>query len=507
MKINLHRAVYAVATIAVTAGLTLAPTAAQAATSPQAGTAAQWLAAQVPSGTHLFESAYDGGTFVDYGLNLDLQYALDQLGNSSVADQVYDAVIGHAADYTDAFGTRYAGAVGKLAAYVELHGGDLTDVDGRNLIDDLKSLMVTGDGPEAGRFKDDPDGTYQSANSIGQSWGVRALVGAGSTAAKSAAAKSAEAFLVGQQCADGGFRLYQDGTACTSSPDATAFAITALKDAGGFSTEVNKAVGYLKAQQASDGSLSDTGTANSNSTGLAAVVFAAAGDSAAATKAANFIVPLQATASTPGLKKEAGAVAYDRPSFDAGKSKGINAIERDKWVRTTVQAALGLNFATAPVANPEPGPVASLKLHLSDTSPSKGDTVTVTATGKDADGTSTGDVSDELSLTSSVKSDTIDGNKVTFNHASLHRITVTHVPTGTTASITIEVSAKTANGSTGGSGAGGGGTAGGSGQSLPDTGAPVAPWQLAAVLGLILLGAAMVLAGRARMVFEPAHRR
>jgi hypothetical protein len=492
MKINLHRMAGAIAAATVTAGLGLVPTAAQAATSPQASSAAQWLAAQVPSSTHLFESAYDGGTFVDYGLNLDLQYALDQLGDSAAADDVYGAVIAHAADYTDAFGTRYAGAVGKLATYVELHGDDPTDVDGRNLIDDLEGLMVTGDGDEAGRFKDDPDGQYQSANSIGQSWGVRALAGANSTDTK-----AAEDFLVAQQCSDGGFRLYQDGTACTSSPDATAFAITALKDAGGFSTELTHAVAYLKSQQAADGSLSDTGTANSNSTGLAAVVFAGAGDSAAATKAADWIAPLQATASTTGLKDEAGAVAYDKTSFDAGKSQGIDAIARDQWVRASVQAALGLNFASAPATDPGPGPVSSLKLHLSDASPTQGDTITITATGEDADGKSTGDVSDDLKLASSVSSDTIDGNTVTFNHASPHRITVTHVPTGTTASITIQVSPKSADDPTDGSGSGAGPTTG-TDQSLPDTGSWLAPWELAAAFGLIVLGGGFVVRSRTR---------
>lgn len=499
MKISLHRVACVIAAATVTVGLALAPTAAQAATSPQASSAAKWLAAQVPSSTHLFESAYDGGSFVDYGLNLDLQYALDQLGDSPAADKVYDAVIAHAADYTDSYGTRYAGAVGKLAAYVELHGDDPTDVDGRNLIKDLEGLMVTGDGDDAGRLKDDPDGEYQSANTIGQSWGVRALADAGSDAAK-----SAEDFLVAQQCKDGGFRLYQVGTTCTSSPDATAFAAAALKAAGGFSDELTQAVGYLKAQQASDGSLSDTGIPNSNSSGLAAVVFANAGDSAAATKAANWIVPLQVTVSTAGLKKEAGAIAYDHDSFVAGKAKGIDAIERDKWVRATVQAALGVNFASAPATDPEPGPVASLKLHVSDASPTKGDTITITATGKDADGTSTGDVSKELKLTSSVASDTVDGNRVTFNHASPHRITVTHVPTGTTASITIQVSPKAGVDSAAGSGGGG---ATGSGQSLPDTGSPVAPWQLAAVLGLIVLGAAMLVSGRSRIALDSSDGR
>ncbi len=492
MKISLHRASVAVATIAVTATLALAPSAAQAVPSPQATSAAEWMAAQVPADTHLFESVYGdepGESFVDYGLNLDLQYALDQLGESPTADQVYGAVIADTEAYTDSWGTRYAGAVGKLATYVQLHGDDPTNVDSRNLIDDLEGLMVV-EGAEAGRFKDHEDGPYQSANTVGQAWGVRALVGAESDAADPAAS-----FLADQQCDDGGFRLFQTGAGCDSSVDATAFAITALKEAGGYGSEVTEATDFLLAEQAGDGSLSDAEAANSNSTSLAAVVFAAAGNSAAATKAADWLVPLQATsASTPGLDDEVGAVAYGPTEFASGKSNGISAIGRDQWVRTSVQAALALQHASQAEPEPEPGPVASMTLKVSDATPTQGDTITITATGKDADGMSTGDVSDELSLTSSVDTDTVDGNTVTFNHASPHTITATHVPTGTTAAITIQVTPLAA----GGTGTADGSDGADSGDALPDTGSLVSPWQLAVVVGLLVLGAALVVGGRRR---------
>ncbi len=494
MKITLHRASVAIATIAVTAGLVLAPSAAQAAPSPQAAAAAQWLAAQVPAGTHLFESAYDGGSFVDYGLNLDLQYALDQLGDSATADQVYDAVVADTEAYTDSWGTRYAGAVGKLATYVQLHGDDPADIDGRDLIEALEGLMVV-DGAEAGRLKDSPDGDYQSANTVGQAWGVRALVGAASGAADPAAS-----FLADQQCDDGGFRLFQTGASCDSSVDATAFAITALKDAGGYGGEVTEATDFLLDEQADNGSLSDAAAANSNSTSLAALVFSASGNSAAATKAADWLVPLQATsASTPGLDDEVGAVAYGPTEFASGKANGISTIGRDQWVRTSVQAALALNFATPPEPEPEPGPVASMTLKVSDSTPTQGDTITITASGKDADGVSTGDVSKDLSLTSSVATDTVDGNTVMFNHASPHTITARHVPTGTTASITVQVAPKAASTPSSGSGTGPS-TGADSGDALPDTGSLIAPWQLAAVAGLLLLGAGLVFGARRKPV-------
>lgn len=501
MKISLHRASVAVATVAVTAGLALFPTATQAAVpTPQAAAAAAWLADQVPSSTHLFESVYGDGEFdkfVDYGLNLDLQYALETLGESATADAVYDAVVDDTAAYTDAFGTRYSGAVGKLATYVKLHGDNPASIDGRNLITDLEGLMVTT-GDETGRLKDSPDCEYQSANTVGQAWGVRALAGADSEDADEAAA-----FLADQQCSDGGFRLYQVDDTCESGVDATAFAITALKEAGGYTDEVADAVDFLLDEQAANGSLTDAEAANSNSTALAASVFAKAGNATAATKAADWIVPLQATAaSTPGLVNEVGAIAYGPTEFAAGKTSGITAIKRDQWVRTSVQAALALAYATQPEPEPEPGPVASLQLTSSKPTPTQGDTITISATGKDAEGVSNGDVSDDLTLTSSVDTDTVVGNTVKFNHASPHTITATHTPTGTTAQITIEVSPLAdAGGGDGGSGGGSGGAD--AGDALPDTGSTFAPWQLAVAAGVIVLGAALIIGARRRTA--PAH--
>jgi hypothetical protein len=351
MTIAVRRVAGALAA-AVSVALVLTPAAAQATPTPQAGAAAEWLADQVPADTHLFVSVYGAGEsdrFVDYGLNLDLQNALDQLGDSVTADEVYGAVIADTAAYTDAFGTRYSGAVGKLATYVALHGDDPTSIDSRNLIDELADLLVT-EGAEKGRLKDDPDGDSQSANTVGQSWGVRAFAAAGSDDVDAAAG-----FLSDQQCADGGFRLVQKGEDCESSVDATTLAVMALDELGGYDTEVADAQRYLLDEQAADGSLSDSGVSNSNSTGLATTVFSSLGDTAAATAGVDWIVPLQVVTSTSGLENEAGAIAFDSDAFDAGVSDGIDDIERDQWVRTTAQAATALNVTDAADSDAEPG--------------------------------------------------------------------------------------------------------------------------------------------------------
>ncbi len=503
MNITLSRAGATVATAAVAAALALAPTAAQAAPTPQASSAADWLAAQVPSDTHLFASVYGPGefdSFVDYGLNLDLQHALDTFGDTATADQVYGAVVADTAAYTDAWGTRYSGNMGKLATYVALHGDDPTAIDDRDLIAELAELMVT-EGAEQGRLKDSPDGEYQSANTVGQAWGVRAF-----HAADSEDVDPAADFLVDQQCTDGGFRLFQKGDGCASSVDATTFAVIALREAGGHDAAVADARTYLNSEQADDGSLSESGAANSNSTGLAAVVLSSLGDAAAATAAADWIVPLQATSSTSGLEDEAGAIAFDSSAFGQG-ADGISDVERDQWVRTSVQAIHALSFASQAEPEPEPGPVASIKLKVSDAKPAQGDTITITATGKDADGRSTGDVSDELNLESSVESDTIKDNTVTFNTASPHTITATHGDDGPTASITIQVTPSAEESPASESGGTTDPVSSANG-TLPDTGSSVETWQLLAAAALLVTGAGLVLTGRGRRApFAPSHAR
>ncbi|MFO6452146.1 MULTISPECIES: hypothetical protein [unclassified Aeromicrobium] len=68
----------------------------------------------------------------------------------------------------------------------------------------------------------------------------------------------------------------------------------------------------------------------------------------------------------------------------------------------------------------------------------EGGTITVTATGADAAGNDLGDVSDDVTFTSSVATDVIEGNRITFPHASPHTITATHA-NGTTATLVVEV--------------------------------------------------------------------
>lgn len=71
-----------------------------------------------------------------------------------------------------------------------------------------------------------------------------------------------------------------------------------------------------------------------------------------------------------------------------------------------------------------PGPVADLRLRFTGEA-RQGSTIIVHGTTVDAAGNTIADVSDEIVLTSSVATDIIRGNRVTFRHASPHIVTVT----------------------------------------------------------------------------------
>jgi X-Pro dipeptidyl-peptidase len=87
--------------------------------------------------------------------------------------------------------------------------------------------------------------------------------------------------------------------------------------------------------------------------------------------------------------------------------------------------------------------VDTLQIVASDLTVKQGKSITVSVEGFDASGGSLGDVTDFADLTSSVDSDVILGNKITFVHASPHVITATLG--GASAAVTVEVSPPVVN--------------------------------------------------------------
>lgn len=328
-----------------------APT--QAATNDYSSSAAGWLSRQL-SGGLVHNGQYD---FDDYGLSLDVFFALDALGSRpAAAASVLNAVDDDPGAYIGSGTESYAGATGKLATAVELAGRNPRSFGGVNLVARLQQRVHTAADAQRGRGTDQSQyGDY--SNTIGQSFVVRGLSGA-----RSNLSDEAVTFLVKQQCAAGFFREGMDsadftcngGTAAQSAPsvDATGFAVQALVAARSHGTKgldrtIRRAAGWLARVQRSNGSFVGNGTANTNSTGLAATALSLAGRHGAAERAGAWVSRRQVTylvaANNRRLSHETGAIAYSSAQLATGRREGIVTDQRDQWRRATAQAAIGVN--------------------------------------------------------------------------------------------------------------------------------------------------------------------
>lgn len=343
----------------VTSGALVAP--AQAAT-PRATTSSDWLVSQM-NARDLVRTEYStgGGNFAgyaDYGLTLDFFLAFDQLDvRAGKRAAILDAIEPRSEEYTDAFGTTYAGALGKLLTAVEIAGIDPSTYSTGDLVQRLEGLVVT-QGVEEGRAVDDPAAS-DTSNTFGQSFVATALAGAGSPLADEALD-----FLLKQQCEAGYYREKMDsidgtcdqGTAAErkSSLDATATAAVALRalSAAGPVEQRERAresfrdaIAWLVTRQADSGTF--LGGRNTNSTGLAASAFVAADRLNRAKLAARWIDDLRVTKrdirTTAYRAGDLGAIAYDRTAFERGESRGITRGDRYVWRRSTAQAAPALD--------------------------------------------------------------------------------------------------------------------------------------------------------------------
>ncbi|MXG88166.1 hypothetical protein [Nocardioides flavescens] len=307
--------------------------AAQAAPGPSSTSAASWLTTQLSNG--LFRP---GGT-VNYSVSIDI--ALGQLegGNPAVATQIRDAIAPSVNDYIQNGATQYGVRTAQVLDLVQATGGNGTAFGGVNLVSRLESLTAAD-----GKLTDSNGGSYSA---YGQALGVDAL-----TAAKSPEAAQATAFLLGQQC-PAGFFIPFEGTACgdESAPDtdATAQAVLGLQGRlaePNVKAAVDRAIAWLKARQAADGSFigsSFVPSANTNSTGLAAAALGASCEVGAADRAGTFLRSLQVPAGTTGpLATAVGAVAYDQATLTDGRTNGIDPADVYSWRLPTAQAALGL---------------------------------------------------------------------------------------------------------------------------------------------------------------------
>lgn len=319
---------------------------------------ADWITDELTGGL-LHNAAYD---FDDYGLSIDTALALDAVGgHDDTVQTISQAVAKGIGAYT---GTPdvYAGSVAKALVLAQVAKADAGSFGGVDLVSTLESRVSTT-APVVGRISDKSSfGDF--ANTIGQSFAVRGL-----TNARSPRAAAATDFLLQQQCPAGYFRLYFNADpraaaqSCTAGApgseadtDATSLAVLNLLAARGPESKavkdaLQRAGDWLADQQRGNGAFGG-GTAttapNANSTGLAGWALGELRHDEAARKAAVWVRKLQpvdiGTCRT-ALKRDLGAIAYDRAALADGREDGITDEAADQWRRATVQALPGLAHA------------------------------------------------------------------------------------------------------------------------------------------------------------------
>jgi hypothetical protein len=329
--------------------------------------ALDWLTAELASDGHLSTLGN-----ADWGVTADAllaEAAAGRIGDPPIAATV-DALLAHEDDYTtwdglgpDFAGVRLAGPTAKVLLVAELAGRSAAVTD--PLETELRSLVASG-GPDAGRAADRNPHSADASNGFDQALAVLAL-----DRTADGVPSSTIAFLLEQQCPAGGFRLiYRPSGGCTSDAnadtDATALAVEALlvvDRTPAVDAALRHAVGWLLSiQDPATGSFIGTGptaAANSNSTGLIAQALRAAGQDAAADRAAGWIRSLQLTTATaPVTARDLGAIAYDPATLAGAHADGIGGPIHELWQRTTAQAVLALGLPSfGAIGGDQPAPV------------------------------------------------------------------------------------------------------------------------------------------------------
>ncbi|WDZ82734.1 prenyltransferase/squalene oxidase repeat-containing protein [Micromonospora cathayae] len=386
----------ATATVLVAVPLTVA--AAPVPPDAAARDAASWLAGEFTDGS--LPGPFGGP---DWGLTIDGIVALSATGVDAPTRQAATAqVAAHVRAYNsyDDWGIpgfTDGGATAKLLYAASAAGADPTDFGGYDLRAETLSLIAgAGAGHQRGRVtsRTTADSGPDASNTFDQSFAVLGLARSGDVP------QDTVDFLIRQQCAAGGFRLYPDtgqgpSPSCDEQPDAvldvdsTAMAVQALLAAAGDGADgaanaARRGADWLVARQRADGSFGGSGPttgANANSTGLAGQALTAAGRHPEADRAAQALAGWQLTGANGGAAAaEAGAVAYDTAGFTAAVAAGITDTDRDQWRRATAQALLGLARVPLGRIGLDPPPTSAPPTSASPTSPSSTPTGTAPPT-------------------------------------------------------------------------------------------------------------------------------
>ncbi len=349
----------AVAALIASVFPTSADAALRATTDPYAGArraAADWQGDQLQEKGQIPNGA--GGT--DWGVTIDTMFQLASDGTQPIRQARTKLALERnaVARYATAGRDTFAGPMSKTLLVSEVMRDNPTSFNGVNLRRRVLA-MVASRGFQSGRVKDHIGGG-DSSNVFSQVYATVGLARSGGVP------QNVVNFLLKQQCAAGYFRLLETATTTCDqdhSPtdvDATALAIQAINAArgiGGATVPVarfDKAVGWLMAQQRSDGSFGGgvaSRGANSNSTGLAAQAFGSAHRFTSLKRAQRWMVGMQITRRNAGsgpARNQVGAIAYDKASLTSALKHGLGPLTIGQFRRSTPQAALA--FAPIPLA-------------------------------------------------------------------------------------------------------------------------------------------------------------
>ena len=466
--------------------------AASAATATNATQAIDWLEKELGNSGDRFQGSFNGNAFDDLGLTIDALLAIASAGrtNDTQANESAAYIVEHASDYAAPGTERYAGPLGKLMVLAQARGLNTTNVDGLNLEDEVRDRLQA-----SGRFSDESEfGDF--SNGIGQAFDMIALA---RTANKIPA--TATAWLLSQQCANGGFRGdYTEGATCTddadATVDATSFALLALKLANlgqADAPKIDKAIKFLNDNKNATSGLIGN---NTNSAGVAASALRSFGFVPAANAQADKIDDLQFAS---GVEK--GAIAFNKADFDGG----VTDAKRATFQRATAQAVLALGLPSyvdrGTISPVDPKPHSS-----SSTGTAKaGDSITMTGGGFQSGETATATVESDPVTVGSATVGTDGEVSVTFTlptsiPAGSHTIKLTGATSGVVVSQALTVTAAQVSTTTSTTAAGGATTT-----TTIRIGRTGSEKQSQALLATLLLGAgtALVLAARRRRVIYP----
>jgi len=338
---------------------------------PEATAALDWLSTQLTANGNALPGFSVGTSAAkpDWGLSADALLGFIAAGRADeqtpqlAANRLFENLSEFTTYEPEIAGVRLAGPTAKLLLISESLGRTPQLGPGITLEQELRSLMVTA-GSVSGRFADrnpsssDPVAA-DSNNGFGQALAILAL-----SRTESGVPTPAVEFLLAQQCPNGGFRLIYSATpGCVSNArsdtDSTAVAIQALLAADrtpAVSAALSAAASWLLSQQdpgtGGFGGSGSTAALNANSTGLSAQALRAAGQVAAADRAALWI--------TSSLQLN-GAIAYTPTARAAAIASGIPSYASDQWRRATAQAVLGLGLPPfAPAVQDSPPEVSTV---------------------------------------------------------------------------------------------------------------------------------------------------